>query len=269
MATSRIVLLLLGDSITQQSFSTTHSGWGASLADWYCRFGDVFNRGYSGYNSRWLLQMLRSSGTRSILDNDMGGSILDHRGVAADRYLITLFLGANDASDDNEGVFGEGKAGQGVPIDEYAANINEIIDTIASRIGKPPQILLITPARVNGELWRTRSDARMALYADKVREIGKARDLPVVDLWEESGAGSVTADDTHDGLHFNTSGNNKVFQKIQSCIRDVYPTLAPDDNDQGLPNVPMHFPYWAGLANLPDAAGSRELIEKWDWPQSN
>ena len=50
-------ILLLGDSITQQSFSLTTSGWGAGLADWYQRSADVMlliEDGFSGYNSRWI-----------------------------------------------------------------------------------------------------------------------------------------------------------------------------------------------------------------------
>jgi lysophospholipase L1-like esterase len=53
-AASRRKILLIGDSITQQSFSTTYRGWGGALANWYCRTADVVNRGYSGYNSRLL-----------------------------------------------------------------------------------------------------------------------------------------------------------------------------------------------------------------------
>ena len=31
-------------------------GWGAGVADWYARRADVVNRGFSGYNTRWLRQ---------------------------------------------------------------------------------------------------------------------------------------------------------------------------------------------------------------------
>lgn len=41
-------VLLFGDSITQQSFSAEHRGWGAHMSDWYARYADVYNRGFSG-----------------------------------------------------------------------------------------------------------------------------------------------------------------------------------------------------------------------------
>lgn len=144
---SRALVLLIGDSVTQQGLSTTHSGWGASLADYYSRFGDVINRGFSGYNSRWI-----NEGYESLMLNDYSpsDSILSHKGVASDKYLCTLFLGANDASED---IGDGGKVGQGVGLEDYEKNINGILDKVAASIDasrggvKPDRynIVLITP----------------------------------------------------------------------------------------------------------------------------
>jgi hypothetical protein len=38
-------IILFGDSITEQSFSTGKQGFGASLSDTYVRRADVLNRG--------------------------------------------------------------------------------------------------------------------------------------------------------------------------------------------------------------------------------
>lgn len=43
-AHSRKKILLLGDSITQQSFSPLHRGFGAGISDWYHRTADVVAR---------------------------------------------------------------------------------------------------------------------------------------------------------------------------------------------------------------------------------
>jgi lysophospholipase L1-like esterase len=71
-----------GDSITQRGFS---AGWTSLLADAYQRRADVINRGYSGYNSRWALQLL------------------DHvfpqpTAALPPPRLATVFFGANDAA---------------------------------------------------------------------------------------------------------------------------------------------------------------------------
>ena len=77
----RAQFLLFGDSITQRSFQ--YGGWGAHLANAYQRKVDVLNRGYSGYNSRWALQLLDR-----VLPAEKAGKIL----------LATVFFGANDAA---------------------------------------------------------------------------------------------------------------------------------------------------------------------------
>ena len=52
----RPVVLVVGDSLVQRGFET--SGWVASLARAYARVADVVNRGYSGYNTRWVRELM-------------------------------------------------------------------------------------------------------------------------------------------------------------------------------------------------------------------
>jgi lysophospholipase L1-like esterase len=255
MTKTKALVLAIGDSITQQGFSTAHSGWVASLADYYNRFGDVVNRGFSGYNSRWILE-----GFDDLIKHDYGdsGNILSHRGVGADKYLVTLFLGANDASED---IGAGGKVGQGVEVDEYEKNINGILDKLgdaingempAERSGAPPpcRIVLITPGPCDHTKWPTRSDARVSKYAAAIRSIGAARDLPVVDLWSsEDGVPALDLGDLEDGLHFNAGGNTKLFQKLQLVLKEHFPHLVPEDDAKGLPMMEMQGPHWSIFAN--------------------
>ena len=72
--------VLLGDSLTQRG--TEPGGWASTLAQTHVRAIDFFNRGYSGYNTRWILHMLPG-----ILG-----------GIRQRVQLLTLWLGANDAA---------------------------------------------------------------------------------------------------------------------------------------------------------------------------
>lgn len=63
------------------SFDPERLGWLALLAHWWERRFDVVNRGYSGYNTRWLLPLVDR---------------LFVPGGAAPVKLVTIFLGAND-----------------------------------------------------------------------------------------------------------------------------------------------------------------------------
>ena len=64
-AQARPQIWLLGDSLTQQAAAP--DGWATALGSWYARKADVFNRGFSGYNSRWLLLALHKARASSPL----------------------------------------------------------------------------------------------------------------------------------------------------------------------------------------------------------
>ena len=132
---NRILVCLIGDSLTQQSFCPLHFGWGASLADWYSRTGSVVNCGYSGYNSRWILDKFKD-----ILHEDRGGgvpaTIFDKKSVESDRYLVTLFLGANDCSDDIEISHKDNRTGQFVSLAEFEANMKSLIERVKGEVDR-------------------------------------------------------------------------------------------------------------------------------------
>lgn len=75
-----------GDSITQRGFAP---GWTGALADAYQRRADVVNRGYSGYNTRWALQ---------LLDRVFPPPEPAAAAAAPPPRLVTIFFGANDAA---------------------------------------------------------------------------------------------------------------------------------------------------------------------------
>ncbi len=80
MIMSRPAIILFGDSITQQGFS---SGWVSLLSNAYTRRADVFNRGFSGYNTRHAVDLLPT-----VFGKEMNPNTL----------FVTVFFGANDAS---------------------------------------------------------------------------------------------------------------------------------------------------------------------------
>ena len=112
----RPAIVLFGDSITQQGFGYEGKvGWASLLASDYSRRADVFNRGYSGYNTRMAVDLLPNIFRKPSLappENDNEGMIL----------FWTVFFGANDAALPGER--------QHVPIDEYAKNLATIVKTI-------------------------------------------------------------------------------------------------------------------------------------------
>ena len=235
-------VLLVGDSITQQSFSVTHGGWGAGLQDWYQRTADVFNRGFSGYNSRWIRQSLHTLFPVSSTSN-------------RDVKLVVLLLGANDSSSPD--------SAQHVPVPEYRDNMSHIIAHFVS-IFPDARFILITPPQVDSQLWPNRSIAQVTEYSDVVRQLAAEHDIPVLDLWQ-SNEYLVTPEDLQDGLHLGLSGNRKVCEGLQDVIRKTYPHLVPEDNEQGLPNMTYHLPNHKDLGVLESVSETESVLGKWQW----
>lgn len=109
----RPVILLLGDSLTEQGFGMQgRVGWAGLLAAAYSRRADVVQRGYFGYNTNHIVQHVLPS----VLQNDI---MRNHQG---DLLFATVFVGANDA-------VLAGNA-QHVPLETYQQNLATIVTRI-------------------------------------------------------------------------------------------------------------------------------------------
>eukprot|EP00913_Durusdinium_trenchii_P035040 g32780.t1 len=183
-------IVLFGDSLTQQSFAP--NGWGAALADAYQRRGDVLNRGYSGYNTRWCLEMLKH-----------GGGIMQDAGPDDTTRLVTIFLGANDAS------LLEENPKQHVPIEEYKSNLRQIV-AIARERAPSAKILMICPPPVC-------HSQRLEWQKARFKDEATGRLERTNDSWPEY---------LSDGLHFSERGNIFVGKKLLEKILEVLPELA-------------------------------------------
>ena len=235
-------VLLVGDSITQQSFSTLHGGWGAGLCDWYQRAADVTNRGYSGYNSRWIMQSMEQMFPASNTLN-------------RDVILVTLFLGSNDAA--------EFPSTQHVPLEEYKSNMMSLISYFKASF-PTAVILLITPPQVDNNLWPRLNIPQTSKYASIVRDLGVECDISVLDLWEQ-GPYRVELPDLRDGLHLGVMGNRKVCEGIQALIRSKHPKLAPEDLPDGTRNMSYHFPHHSILSAADGIEESETILKNWSW----
>ncbi|KAH7352845.1 hypothetical protein KP509_19G066500 [Ceratopteris richardii] len=205
--------VLFGDSITQGSFSP-NGGWGASLANKYCRQADVVLRGYSGYNTRWALFLLAKNFPEKSTHPP---------------YLVTVFFGANDAvlldSKDNS---------KHVPLEEYKSNLLKIVSHIKAS-NNAAHIILITPPPVSEEhlqirAWEnygvplseppSRRNETTEMYAKACIEASKEANVAIIDLWssmqEQPGWQTKYLSD---GLHLTPDGNSFVFEKLLEVLK--------------------------------------------------
>lgn len=225
---ARPIVLLLGDSLTQQA--SEPSGWGAALTAAYAhaRNADVLNRGFSGYTSRLLSRVLPT------LLSQIGGPL---ERVA----LVTLLIGSNDATRPG--------AEQHVPVAEFAANVARILATLRSTLPHA-RVVVLTPPAVDEFGWRAfcekaykgdgdgRSNERLAPYALAAKTAAERHGALVVDLHAATLATTGWAQRLlSDGLHFSAGGNKLVYELLSEAIVTELNAVAPG-------NLPWHMPRW-------------------------
>ena len=228
-AYGRPVVLVIGDSLVQRGFET--NGWVAQLAQKYARSADIVSRGYSGYNTRWMKELMTHE--PDLFPQPRTGKT---NGVLGEVCLVIILLGANDA------VRPEGRKNHyGVSVEEYEKNLKWIIgryvdvdDASSPRNGvvlctPPPvdedeRLRLTTEGRGMPADLLDRSFERTAAYAEAARRVGEALNVPVADLhaafrdpkngegWEKRLLS--------DGLHFTSEGQSVAFRTVFGEIHE-------------------------------------------------
>ncbi|KAI0654738.1 SGNH hydrolase [Cubamyces menziesii] len=222
-------IMLLGDSLTQGGYDL--NGFVAKLAHVYNRKMDVINRGFSGYNTDWILPVFEQCFATQH----------EQQHVPKIRLLV-IWFGANDAAPPPKP--------QHVPLDRFRANLRKLIWMVRApespHYSPETRIILMTPPPVNTaqreraqlaksppkELDREFETTRR--YAEAAKEVGKAESVPVVDLWENlyEAAGreeEKLEDFLTDGLHLNEKGYAIVFEGLEKTIKDAYPEYHYDN----------------------------------------
>ncbi|KAG5517006.1 hypothetical protein RHGRI_037674 [Rhododendron griersonianum] len=141
---------------------------------------DVVLRGYSGYNTRWILAVMDRV---FPVEMDEGSSHVPE--------AMTVFFGANDAClPDRCAAF------QHVPVDEYKHNLRSIVSYLKKR-WPATHVILITPPPIDEDrrllhpnvenLLRLpeRTNEATGAYARACTAVAEESGIPVVDLWNK------------------------------------------------------------------------------------
>ncbi|XP_072354860.1 isoamyl acetate-hydrolyzing esterase 1 homolog isoform X3 [Scyliorhinus torazame] len=164
-------VILFGDSITQRSFD--QGGWGAAIANRLVRKCDVLNRGFSGYNSKWALNILPKILTQPA-----------NQGTIA---AVTVCFGANDSA------LKDVNPVQHIPLTEYAENLKCIIEYLKSIGVCEEKVILITPPPLDESAWEKECIAKDSIlnrynsvtnqYAEACVKVATECGTDVLDLW--------------------------------------------------------------------------------------
>ncbi|KAL3671282.1 hypothetical protein V7S43_003214 [Phytophthora oleae] len=199
-------------------------GWGTMLESDCRRSVDVVSRGLAGYNTKWYLKH-----AMPIVQDE----ITSHNYLPV---LITIWLGANDAA------LPVGSASEShVPIEEYQRNLGKLVTGFQTST-PTSRILLITPPYVDDKVQHknakknegvkkglvAHSNNMAGKYARACVDTGKRVGVPVLDLHKyfNSLSKQKRKDLLEDGLHFNTTGNALMYEKLREIIESEFPDVA-------------------------------------------
>eukprot|EP00033_Pygsuia_biforma_P002709 GCRY01002993.1.p1 GENE.GCRY01002993.1~~GCRY01002993.1.p1 ORF type:complete len:243 (-),score=34.20 GCRY01002993.1:267-995(-) len=208
--------VFLGDSLTQKGYEINNNGWMAVLSDIFTARLDIVNRGYSGYNTRFLRPVLYE-----VLPWLQTG-----KNVPA---ILTLLIGSNDAS------LQEHNSQQHVPLKEFEDNLLFILKTISEVC---PRVVVITPPTLDPQKWlkflqaidrRNELDRTVAVtaqYADVVRTITSTLNLPLIDFHQALREQDAVESFFTDGLHLSRKGNKLLASLWLSAVEKNFPEIA-------------------------------------------
>ncbi|EKM55905.1 uncharacterized protein PHACADRAFT_174060 [Phanerochaete carnosa HHB-10118-sp] len=220
-------IMLLGDSITEMS--TAPFGLCQQLTNVYNRKLDIIVRGFSGYNTAWVLPVFEKVFPKRT-----------ERQKLARIQLLTIWFGANDAAFPGEH--------QHVPLDTFKANLSKLIwmvkDPESEWYSPETHIVLITPPpflRVN--VPRNTLDRNLAgsrTYAEAVKQVAAQESVVVLDIWNLiwEAAGKKEENLTQflsDGLHLGKEGYKIVYDALIDAIREHYPEIHYDKASMAYP----------------------------------
>lgn len=219
MTFSRV--MLFGDSLTQNCYS--EGGWGSILADHFQRRADFFNRGFSGYNSRWGKLILPS--------------IVPKFHPLPPPDAVAIFFGPNDSA------LPDVNPHQHVPVLEYKSNLLEMCNYLVQEVGVEKQsLVLITSPPLEEEMWREHSNgnpdrcnAVTQQYATAVREVCQEQSLCAVDLFFILCSKPELKQYFTDGLHLSPAGNRVLADALLPLLESRVKTTEPV------------FPYWRDI----------------------
>ena len=146
---SRPKVVCLGDSITQRGHDVSTGGWLSLLQSQLCRSVDLVNRGFSGYNTDWLLAEFET------IKSDFAAAA-----------LVFILMGANDSAADV----------QHVPLARFKTNMIELVQKCKD--AGAAKVVLVTTPWVDGPAWLAfcRNDQTSSQF--EIRNSTSSGDLP-------------------------------------------------------------------------------------------
>ncbi|KDO27082.1 hypothetical protein SPRG_07792 [Saprolegnia parasitica CBS 223.65] len=197
-------IVVAGDSLTQYGLDPTVLGYHTLLAQSYMRRADVLNRGFAGWTTSDFL----------------AAAVPPMVAEMAPPLLLTLLLGTNDA-------VLPGNMGH-ASVAAYMANLEAILTAFQNAFPSTKLLLLTPPPVVDAVQAGQHSNAVLAAYVRGCKQVGAARNVPVLDVFGTWSNRSTTSYYLSDGIHLAAAGNRALHELLVQAIASSYPALSPN-----------------------------------------
>lgn len=180
-------IVSIGDSLT--NFGFNKNGWATKL---------ILTGNYSienvGFNGITSTEMVNKLPTLQI-KNDIKNS-----------DLVTIWLGTNDVLQYYD---------QKITPDNYVKNIFLIIDYIQDINPRVPILLIGLPiSSFSVNQYVSKEQSLLYEFNQKLLQFSNKSGIPIINLMDNSDGQEILVTDLYDGIHFNSNGHNKLFNKL-------------------------------------------------------
>jgi len=194
-------ILVFGDSIAWGAFDLEKGGWVERLKAHYLNMRPevkyyVYNFGISSDDTGGILFRLEKQ--MNIIEK-----------IEPDNYLFIFSIGKNDARGVGE------KSNRKIKIEDYRNNLMEMIN-IAKNYSD--EIFFLGYSIVDEEKtkpWKNAKDfwenKNLEEYEERLRDICNSKGVHYIKIRDV-----LSKNDLHDGLHPNTEGHRKIFEKVKA-----------------------------------------------------
>ncbi len=187
-----MVICVFGDSITWGAWDLTSGGWVNRLRNYY----DNNNRDISVYNNG--------------VDGDYVGDVLkrfDTEVEARDPDAIILAIGINDTSHTSNPA--------GTNLEKFEESYKILLEKSEKFTGKVVIVGLTNVDENSGK--HGYKNVEISRFNETVKSIAKTKNIPFIDLF-----GLLENDELDDGLHPNSSGHKKIFEKVKEALSNLH-----------------------------------------------
>ena len=180
-------IVSIGDSLT--NFGFNEDGWATKLIQ--TGKYPIENIGVNGITTTEMVNKLPTLQIKNKIKNS---------------DLVTIWLGTNDVLKYHD---------QKITPDNFVKNIFSIIEYIQGIKHRVPIVIIGLPiSSFSVNQYISKEQTLLYEFNQKLLQLSNKVGIPIINLMDNSDGQEILVTDLYDGIHFNSRGHNKLFNKL-------------------------------------------------------